>query len=349
MHSATIDAGVLAAPPLTANREEVYQYVDTLLDWKRLLEEPWISIYMSERASETLIEQGLFPLRDALRALFSSKNIVEYDVNTVAVVAERLLRLTPTFETYFRVRDVLMEHFTTEPELLSLTVGEGMASDLGRCIVLLAILRNYCRNPVRDHTLILKNSPSSGQVIVKAMIHAIEHERDDLCGIPEPPEIFEGVVLTCKDFRGLILCINESGVWIAAQDPIGKELAVRIAVYKSRINRRLEPDWDDLPSFCFGRRFLETADNICLRNMGDMVPKLLRSIVEALDRQNMGAVHPLREHEGGGSPQRERSSDGAKAWRRNIDYEYHLHYWECDAGVIEFGSMGPHNDFQIPE
>jgi hypothetical protein len=349
MHSATIDAGVLAAPPLTANREEVYQYVDTLLDWQRLLDEPWISIYMSERASQTLIEQGLFPLRDPLKALFSSKSIVEYSVNDVAVVAERLLSLTPSFETYFCVKDVLLENLATEPELLSLTVGEGMASDLGRCIVLLAILRNYCRNLVNDHTLILKRSPISGQVIVKAIIHAIEHERDDLYGIPAPPEIFEGVVLTCQDFRGLILCINESAVWITAQDPIGKGLAVRIAVYKSRIDRRIEPDWDELPSFMFGERFVDIAGNICSRNMNDLVPKLLRSIVETLDRQNMGAVHPLREHEGGGSPQRERSSDGAKAWRRDIDYEYHLHYWQCDGGVIEFGSIGPHNDFQIPE
>ena len=47
MHSATIDAGVLAAPPLTANREEVCQYVDTLLDWQKLLEEPWVAIYMT--------------------------------------------------------------------------------------------------------------------------------------------------------------------------------------------------------------------------------------------------------------------------------------------------------------
>lgn len=304
---------------------------------------------MSERASETLIEEGLFPLRNVLRVLFSNKRIVEYDVNTVAVVVERLLRLTPTFETYFRVKDVLMEHLTTEPDLLSLTVGEGMASDLGRCIVLLAILRKYCRKSVRDHALILKKSPNSGQVLVKAMIHEIEHERDDLCGIPKPPEIFEGVVLTCQDFRGLILCINESAVWIAAQNPIGKALAVRIAVYKSRINRRLEPDWDELPSFSFGHRFLEIADNICLSNIDDMVPKLLRSIVETLDGQNMVAVHPLKEQEGGGSPQRERNSDGAKAWRRDIDYEYHLHYWVCNAGVIEFGSMGPHNDFQIPE
>ena len=64
---------------------------------------------------------------------------------------------------------------------------------------------------------------------------------------------------------------------------------------------------------------------------------------------NLAATHALREGQGGGSPQRRRSTDGATAWRRDVDYEYHLHYWECPGGIVELASMGPHNDFSIPE
>jgi hypothetical protein len=38
-----------------------------------------------------------------------------------------------------------------------------------------------------------------------------------------------------------------------------------------------------------------------------------------------------------------------KAQRRDIDYEFHLHYWECANGTIELASVVHHNDFSIPE
>src|SRR5258708_1185251 len=122
-----------------------------------------------------------------------------------------------------------------------------------------------------------------------------------------------------------------------------------MAVYKSRLDRGLDPDWDDAPAIRFGSRFVENAEQVCQANPDDLVPKLLRSIVETVEKLKMPAVHALRENPGGGAPQRERSADGATAWRRDIDYEHHLHYWQCPDGVPELASMGPHNDFSIPE
>src|SRR5438128_2723819 len=75
----------------------------------------------------------------------------------------------------------------------------------------------------------------------------------------------------------------------------------------------------------------------------------LRAASEAIDRQNMPAVHALRTGTGGNDPQRVRRRDNAKAWRRDVDREYHLHYWETGNGTIEFASIGVHNDFTIPE
>jgi hypothetical protein len=40
--------------------------------------------------------------------------------------------------------------------------------------------------------------------------------------------------------------------------------------------------------------------------------------------------------------------DQDKAWRRDIDSKYRLHYWECADGTIEFASVGAHNMFVIP-
>jgi hypothetical protein len=347
MPSVTIDAGVLAAPPENGSAEDVHHYVETLLDWSQLLEEPWVAIYMSERASEVLFAEGLYPLRDQLRLLFAKNGIVEYDVNTVAQVVNRLLQSTPSFETYFSIRDVLAEEVTTAPDVLRLCSGTKLQSDLTRCIVLIALLRKHCQEPVSDHSLILRKAPSS-TVRVRAQIHFLEHDRTDITMPPAPPEYFEGDVLVCDNFRGLIECLDEATILLKATDGIGIETAIQIAVYKCRLECGTNPEWDDVPTHRVGHAFRSSL--VRIHPTQEMANKLLRSIVETLAKTNMAAIHWLRTGPGGNDPQRLRGSDRAKAWRRDIDRDHHLHYWDCENGCVEIASISfPHNDFAIPE
>lgn len=347
MPSVTIDAGVLAVPLPGNDTNAAHRYVETLLDWYRLLDEPWVAIYMSERASEALHQEGLYPLRDRLRILFVAHGIVEYDVNTVARVVDTLLQLTPSFETYFKVHDVLADPISTTPDILQLCTGPLLQFDLARCIVLIAILRRHCREPVSDHSLILRHAPR--QVItVRALVHDLEHERDDLHDIPMSPEVFEGDVLVCDDFRGLIECLDESAILLKANDEVGIETAIRIAVYKSRLARKAAPEWDDIPPHRIGQEFRSSFQGI--HTTLQLAARLLRAIVETLEQANMPATHWLRIGPGGDDPQRVREIDQAKAWRRDIDQEHHLHYWSCEDGTVELASVSfPHNDFTIPE
>lgn len=347
MPSVTIDAGVLAAPPEHGSADDVHRYVETLLDWSQLLDEPWVAIYMSEQASEALFADDLFPLRDQLKRLFSASGIVEYDVNTVAAVVDRILQLTPSFETYFRIRDVLTEGLTTEPDILRLCSGTRLQSDLARCVVLIAILRRHCQEPVSDHSLILRRAPDR-IIRVRAIIQMLEHERDDLGTPPAPPEYFEGDVLACDDFRGLIGCLDEATILLKAADAVGVETAVHIAVYKARLARSMDPDWDDVPRFRVGNGFLNSFQS---HNPSQILSaNLLQSVVDALEGTNMARTHALRTGAGGGNPQRVRKSDRAMAYRRDIDSEHHLHYWVCEEGIVELASMSfPHDDFKIPE
>ncbi len=345
MPSVTIDAGVLAAPPEDAAPDVVYHYVETLLDWPRLLVQSRVAIYMSQRAPESLFEDGLYPLRDALRQLFASKGIREYDANTVAQVVDRLLQLTPTFEAFFRLSDVLAESVSTDPDILAFATGESMSSDLARCVVLIAILREHCRKSVPDHSLILRRTEKP-LVKVKALIHDLEHDREDLFGLPSPPEFFEGTVLVCDSFRGLINNLDDAIILDTATDEIGMDVAVRIALYKSRLVRGLEPEWEDIGPVAYSDAFFSSLKRCCTSQPASFARRALRAIVETMDGLNLSAVHALRTGKGGGDSQRTRGED--KAWRRDIDYEYHLHYWECDDGTLEMASVVAHNDFSIP-
>ncbi len=99
--SATIDASVLAVPLPNGTASEAHRYIEALLDWAKLLAEPWIAICMSERSSEILFDAGLYPLHNPLRQLFSQHGIEEYDVNTVATVVTRLLMHEPLLRHIF--------------------------------------------------------------------------------------------------------------------------------------------------------------------------------------------------------------------------------------------------------
>ena len=343
--SVTIDAGVLAVPRVNCAKEDAFRYVDTLLDWSKLLDAPWVAICMSERAAESLCEDGLYPLRESLRALFSAHGIVEYDVNTVAMIADRLLKITPSFETYYRVNDVLCEHLESDPNVIRLTTYDGLQSDLERCITLIAVLRKHCFQPLGGHSLILREAPK--QVIrIRAQIHWLEHTRDDVRALPAPPEFFEGDVLVCDDFRGLIECLDESAILVGAADDVGIELAVRIALFKYAIADGNAPDWGGMIVPIIGSRFRELCQQACADQGGDVPRKILRSIVETITVRNLPAVHALRTGPGGNDPQRTRGSD--KAQRRDIDRDFHLHYWECADRRVELASVGHHNDFSIP-
>ena len=343
--SVTIDAGVLAVPHVDCAKDDAFQYVETLLDWSKLLDEPWVAIYMSERASESLFADGLYPLREQLRELFNAHGIVEYDVNTVARIASQLLVITPSFETYYRTKDVLSEHLETDPDVIRLTTHDGLQSDLARCITLIAVLRKHCSQPLGGHSLILRDAPK--QVIqVRAQIHEFEHTRDDIPPLPSPPEYFEGDVLACDDFRGLIECLDESAILSGASDNLGIALAVRIGLFKDAIAQGDAPDWGGVIVPTIGSRFRELCQQVCADQGASVSPKVLRSIVETIKGRNLPAVHALRTGPGGNDPQRTRGPD--KAERRDIDREFRLHYWECADGIVELASVVYHNDFTIP-
>lgn len=344
--SVTIDAGVLAAPHLTCSIGDAYQYVETLLDWSKLLDEPWVAIYMSEKASEVLSVDGLYPLREQLEELFNAHGIVEYSVNDVVRIVNQLLNITPSFETYYRVKDVLSERLETDPDVIRLTTHEGLQSDLARCIILIAILRKHCSQPLGGHSLILREAPR--QIIqVRAQIHYLEHERDDILALPYPPEFFDGDVLVCDDFRGLVECLDETAILTSASDHFGIELAVRVRLFKYAIAQGEEPEWGESALPTIGAKFHDTCQQCCANQGASLAGKILRSIIETIQGHNLSAVHALRTGVGGNAPQRMRGSD--KALRRDIDREFHLHYWYCGDGTIELASVVYHNDFSIPE
>jgi hypothetical protein len=180
------------------------------------------------------------------------------------------------------------------------------------------------------------------------LIKVLEHDRTDLGDSPVSPEYFEGDVLVCDDFRGLIECLDETAILLKATDDVGVKTAIRIAVYKSRLARGTAPEWDDVPDHTVGHAFQTSFQGT--HPTQELASRLLRAIVETLEQTNMAATHWLRSGPGGDDPQRVRKCDQARAWRRDVDRDHHLHYWSCEDGNVEIALVSfPHDDFTIPE
>ncbi|MDR1828186.1 MAG: hypothetical protein LBR29_07640 [Methylobacteriaceae bacterium] len=342
----TIDPGVLAVPRSDCTKDDAYRYVETLLDWCRLLKEPWLTVCMSEQASNVLIAEELFPLRNHLRELFNEHGIAEYTVNDIAVLAEKLLSLEQSFESYHRVEDVLTDHVETVPDVIRLIAHDCLQTNLQRCVTLIAVLRKHCAQPLGGHSLILKQAPER-VIQVRACIHDLEHSRDDIPPLPCSPEFFEGDVLVCDSFSGLIECLDEAAILAGAQDDVGIELAIRIALYKSELERGGTPEWSNMIAPALGAKFRETCQRICDDHGESVPPKILRAIEETANKRNLQAVHALRTRAGGDARQRTRGFD--RAQRRDIDRGFHLHYWDRADGAVELASVVYHDDFSIPE
>jgi hypothetical protein len=62
-------------------------------------------------------------------------------------------------------------------------------------------------------------------------------------------------------------------------------------------------------------------------------------------------LHPLRESEAGGTDQRVRAEDGAKAWRVSLQINTpsarRLHFWRLPDGGVELARVGVHDDLTI--
>jgi hypothetical protein len=76
------------------------------------------------------------------------------------------------------------------------------------------------------------------------------------------------------------------------------------------------------------------------------INRLLRACAELLSGNNMAASHWLRVGKGGNDKQRSR--DHWRAWRHDIDNEFHLHYWRYGTR-IEIANVVVHSDFNISD
>jgi len=141
-----------------------------------------------------------------------------------------------------------------------------------------------------------------------------------------------------RDFQQILT------IWRNAEDTETYRAALDIYIHqRTDKQNRISVSWS------FGSEFIKSLKKLKFLNKDEEIVKLLRTLAETLLSENFQATHCLRIGKGGNDPQKIRKKDGAGAWRRDIDRDFHLHYWKT-SDEIEFAwAAHPHDDYYIPE
>ena len=93
-----------------------------------------------------------------------------------------------------------------------------------------------------------------------------------------------------------------------------------------------------------GTEFVSSAKALGFMHEAKKIDRLLRVCGDLLAERNLANSHWLRTGRGANDPQR--VTGLWKAWRHDIDHEFHLHYWRC-GNQIKLANVVVHNDFDI--
>lgn len=323
---AVVEAGFFAAPQAGASVDVLEKYAADVLAWLDILDSEDYAARMSEAAAAALFDADLFPSIERLNTAIGGFRV--FDANTIAAVIQRVLAATPTMESESGVHEHLSDPIITQPELLLHQASPSLRRDRERCLLMsLVVMRAEQRQAI---ACVLRGE-LLGRALVTFHLQEIEGPACTLA-----PCVLEGELGIAPAAESVAAAVGCERLWDVAAS--AADVSLVLSAYL-----RGRPASSPCRSFRFHGNFIATRPILTPAE----VERTLSAMADAVLNERMEKVHALRINSGGGAPQRMRGLD--KAQRRDVDYEYHLHYWTCADGSIEFVSVAVHNCFDISD
>ena len=335
---------VFAVPDISEGREAFEEYVSILLNWKVASDIASVRTSVSDRTISLLFETGTYPVHPHVVAACRSFGIVEYSANDCTQVVNTLLSRAKPLEEATGIQDICHTGASFSPDIITQEI-EQLREDIGRVLLIVAIIQEHCDSTRLNHVLAFKKLPQQcHEVTVDATIELMDPA--SING-HSPPFAVSQAIKVCENLTGFLTSLDPVVIWDASEDAAAIQLAVEIAWYKDRIQNGCIADWCSPPPIKIGTSFFRTVNDCGFHHNRTRIRTLIAAIVDLLVRRNLRKVHSLRTGPGGEDPPRMRGAD--RGMRRDLDREWHLHYWEMRGGVQELAAVVPHNCFDIPE
>jgi hypothetical protein len=327
MTDVVIDPFILAYP--TENDIINFEdYIFNILEIKEMMDVKNIKLLISKNTSEILTVENNYPEwadLDKSIKLFGLSDVIQ--PKDVIVTLNGILKSTE-LEERTNINEILYDKLDYDSSILN-DFHKKYRDEIERLFVLFVINQKLngrsLMASVNDNYFFLK-----GQIL--------DVESTDKTEIKVLPKI-EGGITTFSNTNRLYDLLDPILLWKNAYEEEDFIDALHIYLYQR------SGEYFKVTKWRFGDTFFEKAKLSGFLHEEAKIKTLLKCLADTLLEENLNATHALRDGAGAKNSQVTRGKD--KAWRRDIDYEYHLHYWHGN-NSYEFASLGVHSDMNIP-
>jgi len=345
MISVCVDPFVLACPDSCADPLALEDYIDNLLAWNDLRKAEWVEVTLPSRAFEILYETNDYPRWDSLKSAIRALGITHIQPEDVITLVNALLEKAPSLEERLEIEGLSYQHITIEPSTHLAVRPAHYVEHFQHLAVVIGLSSLYEDTSQRHMIIITRDLQTTSIRVIGHIVDCTFSGLSHHLSLAFPYILDINLPLCCSPLT-LRLVANYVETWKQAESITDYEKAIEFYIHQrfSPINQLLL-EHPPLPH-SFGAKFFQTARKHGFMNESHKIDALLRAIAETLLGKSLADTHPLRTGSAGNSPQRKRGPD--EAWRRDIDYTYHLHYWKGPNG-IQLASVVVHDDMTIPE
>lgn len=328
----------LLAPHAASTPASARAFVRTGIQLSRLSGESWVRTLLTGNASWALERDGLLPLFPIIQRMLNEAGIEEYDTQTVMTVIAGAFRLEGTLESESCYKEVLFQGFRSDPDIGGNPSRPALTYERQRGALLCA-LTDACGGS-GTYSLLIPDAPHAGAARVRATIHDAEHE----CAPANAGEQAHSVRIVAG-VDAFIESLRFGQILFGCTTQADAQRCIEYAVRQARSRRGGVADLP-VPPFRVGPMFLGTYNSVLGNCSEEVAEKAVRAVVESIEKTALRDAHALRVNSSGSSPQKKRGED--IAFRADIDYEFHVHFWRCADGCVELASVAKHSDYSIP-
>lgn len=325
-------------------RDELEDYIVQLTDLRDSIGSNLFQILSSRHIGDILFEAGCYPVFPSIRQGLMESGLDEvYQTGDIVKIVEQILRESDVVEDFVGIVDILTESVTIDEcvkyigsdglldrqksnkALLGLGAHMGIFSEQNTWIIGKRDLTEQCQDG--------KHLKIKAKIVD---IEWLEKERK----IPLPVQL-DNVFNFGTSFeqvrRGLDLIGN---IQFMAPGVMCEAISCALIQKEFSEGREVKVEW------LVGPEFENSISQLHVQNNPSVFRALVLACVNVICDVALDKTHPLRNGAGGNNPQI--VAHGASAWRRDINYEFHLHYW-TKGRCCEFASCVVHEDFTIPK
>ncbi len=341
-----IDAPLLACPePSNLTSEQFQQlfvdFLSRLSDLSQLRSAcKSIRFWRDEKLSSVLFEKNCFPFRHVLTQAFQCLHSpMDFQLEDINNVATALLEKSYRIEEFGDIQDIVLSDCSLVDDPVTRRDRE-FVDYLCRIVELsLPVLGNGDEFNKNTYIATAGSNLELTHITARYRVELIQN-KDGSCSEPNLGKSAQLAI-----YRGAALLFREADLstwW--SKDSAHSFMDVCAAQAASE---ETDP-WPMLQhvrsTLSFGSNFAVSARALGFMHDSPKIERLLRVCGDLMRGRNPAKCHALRTGKGPNEPQKTRGD--WKAWRHDIDREFHLHYWRL-GDQIELANVVVHGDFGI--